>query len=691
MQGVALAREVLEELAAGEEPTDIPALVEKVATNISTADPSQPLSSQAKDLAVAHVEIKIGRRKFKLKPGRKRRGSGLPGSSSAKRPRGGKSGMGKSMSRSRLGMGSEVGEDGGGYFFGDEFDNVSDDDIPDDFQISDLDEEDNNKIDPYEGPGKARRRAWRRIKYWKRRAEEEQRQKAAEEATLDNERKANVARGSPPALEVSSRLPLKCLPDLLMIWEFSQAFGDVLQLPPFSLTALEAALDPGPRIRKVETGNTAKRKETGPKEAKEAAVTTTKGKEGVKIEEEAKNEENASPAVVTAVPSPDNPVATALSMAQARQDAYIATLGKYGLTPEALMSMIPLDRDSASAGLLLRDLVSSLASAAAGLLPGLVASAAGQPQPRTAKLSNPDAEHPTWPERLANTVWGASSSPPAAREAALKLAYGDYLDLTSEERLGLLVALTHAALSSEAMMAEISLRVDQFGVTTVRRDGAAGDELEDENGRLAAAAAAAVMVPRAPPPPPPPAPGVEAPPTPPTPPPPSPLELWKRWLTAQNLGIRRPLGVDFLGRRYWALGRQAGAFRIYCEDPQGDTWGWYEGEAIQSLISWFAAATIRCETSLALALRAAPLPYSNPTPSAPARRMAGHELVNLRSDGYKGLTLPLLKGEWNSRKEGVERGQPPPPMEQRIPLAIDVLLGSVPSWFKVRITEKRSY
>lgn len=33
-----------------------------------------------------------------------------------------------------------------------------------------------------------------------------------------------------------------------------QAFGDVLQLPPMSLPAFEAALDPGPKVKEVETG-----------------------------------------------------------------------------------------------------------------------------------------------------------------------------------------------------------------------------------------------------------------------------------------------------------------------------------------------------------------------------------------------------------------------------------------------------
>ena len=444
-----------------------------------------------------------------------------------------------------------------------------------------------------------------------------------------------------------------------------------------------------------------------------------------------------------------NHVAAALSSAQAAHDAHTAMLkSKYNLTPEFLSTMSPLDRDSAASGLLLRDLVCSLASTAAGLLPGAVVG--GFPAPETAQIDNPDAEHPTWPERLANTVWGTPGSSPEARQAALKLAYGDFLDLSAVERLSLLAALTHAALSSEEMMNEVTMRVDQFGAMTNRRDGGPGDEFDDEGNRLAVAAAAAAVVVEE---------EVRVPPQrssrPPPPPPveeddddeededeeeededgeddndgdgkkktarkvataaaaeeagplsPNFLELWHWWYSAQNLGARRPVGVDFRGRRYWALGRQSGAFRIYCEDPGDNSWGWYEGEDVAKLVTWLRGALIRCESPLIIALKAAPLPLSAPTttptatpsdtgvdaaagggggdvapvPNAP-HYLVGEELAPLLADGYRGFSLPLLRGEWNSRKEG--SGAQPPAMEQRIPLAVDVMLGSIPYWFKV--------
>lgn len=54
---------------------------------------------------------------------------------------------------------------------------------------------------------------------------------------------------------------------------------------------------------------------------------------------------------------------------------------------------------------------------------------------------------------------------------------------------------------------------------------------------------------------------------------------WAAWLQQRRLGLRRPLGLDLRGRRYWCFGRQAGAFRVYVEDNDGQSWGWYEGRS----------------------------------------------------------------------------------------------------------------
>jgi hypothetical protein len=63
------------------------------------------------------------------------------------------------------------------------------------------------------------------------------------------------------------------------------------------------------------------------------------------------------------------------------------------------------------------------------------------------------------------------------------------------------------------------------------------------------------------------------------PPPPADAGDWAAWMAAQRLGLRRALGADLRGRRYWCLGREAGAFRVYVEEEEGRLWGWYEGAA----------------------------------------------------------------------------------------------------------------
>lgn len=57
---------------------------------------------------------------------------------------------------------------------------------------------------------------------------------------------ADIARGAPPAPTRTFRLPADYVCELLMVWELCQAFGGVLNIPPFSLDQLEAALLPGP-------------------------------------------------------------------------------------------------------------------------------------------------------------------------------------------------------------------------------------------------------------------------------------------------------------------------------------------------------------------------------------------------------------------------------------------------------------
>ena len=169
LQGVALGQTALEEMRA-QEGSDIAAAVERVAGNLPPGDGRrrQALPREVREFAVSQVEARLGRRRKRggaAKP-RKRRvtgDDGTPLGASAKRAR-----LAKSASRARLGGGADGDDDAALYR--DDLDAVSDDDMPDDFMVSE-DEE----VPAYQGPSRARRRAWQRIKYWRRRAEAEER------------------------------------------------------------------------------------------------------------------------------------------------------------------------------------------------------------------------------------------------------------------------------------------------------------------------------------------------------------------------------------------------------------------------------------------------------------------------------------------------------------------------------------
>ena len=54
-------------------------------------------------------------------------------------------------------------------------------------------------------------------------------------------------------------------------------------------------------------------------------------------------------------------------------------------------------------------------------------------------------------------------------------------------------------------------------------------------------------------------------------------EEWVGWMEACRVGWRKALGYDMQRRRYWALGGDTGAWRLYVEEQEGCLWGWYEG------------------------------------------------------------------------------------------------------------------
>ncbi len=55
------------------------------------------------------------------------------------------------------------------------------------------------------------------------------------------------------------------------------------------------------------------------------------------------------------------------------------------------------------------------------------------------------------------------------------------------------------------------------------------------------------------------------------------------------------------------------------------------------------------------------------------------ELAAQRADGYRNLAVPLLRGEWDAEGTGLAAAP-----EQRVRACVEVLLGVLPLWFKVR-------
>jgi hypothetical protein len=66
----------------------------------------------------------------------------------------------------------------------------------------------------------------------------------------------------------------------------------------------------------------------------------------------------------------------------------------------------------------------------------------------------------------------------------------------------------------------------------------------------------------------------------------------------RRLGIRRPLGQDMRGRRYWVMGGAAGAWCVFVEGADGRQWGWYEGEPLVQLLHWVRKGDVEEEESL---------------------------------------------------------------------------------------------
>lgn len=662
MQQVTLAQRSILESANASAEEDPATIVGRLTAGVRPRP-----SREAIEFAVGQLEARLGRRSMIARRRatniKKRRGDD-----------GGGMGMKRARSASKLGRAATYSM----TFIEpeDPFANVSDDDMPDDFDISDEEDEDSKRA------SLARRRAWQKMKYWRRRIEEEQRAETYERNARAKEEAADASRGAPPEPYRTFRVPMTSVPDLLALWEFSQTFGDFLQIPPFTFASLEAAVCPGPRLCPADgfekdvmhrhiaasPSSLAEDPQTGNGVMKSGMDLDVKeehshkgGETELKMNSNKERQDVGSGSVeALAMTRIKLKLRDGGAAADAAAQHAKMLKDKYGVTPEAILRVPVIDKDFSQSGVLLRDVFCALWRAAVNAAPR------GE-QPADATLRSEDSEHALpWPERVSNFLLGSPIVPYEIKHIAVKLAYGDYLDLTVSERLQLLGTMCQLALESDQSVNEVTGRQDAMSSEFIARDvpdedfegtppasfparafhttkvqaGASEDPLEGGDPRKM-------------------------------------LDDWAAWTRSWRLGLRRPLGKDVRGRRYWALGGRAGAFRVYVEEMEGKLWGWYEGEVLNRLLSWLEGCKIRCEAPLLRALKCCPLPTD---PSKQNKLLAGPELAAQRADGYKSIgCVPLLRGEWHTRPDKIGLYLQP---DKRTLLVIDAILGVVPWWFR---------
>lgn len=368
-----------------------------------------------------------------------------------------------------------------------------------------------------------------------------------------------------------------------------------------------------------------------------------------------------------------NKISEAIKNSQKIQEEYEANLKrKYGVSSEVLKFGAPVDKYYAPSGILVRDIVLALLGVIDETLPSLKGDLK---RPTSASTFLPSRNQKSiWPEAAANNVWSWDGIWGEAKDAALHLAYGDFVDLSIDEKIEILCGLLYEAIESKFISAEISKRADKCLQQQATRDAS---ECSKPHGRDLAEKILHEM---------------EY----------VPLEEgdtssisgknmkdWARWIDLLGLGTKTCIGEDFGGRRYWALGKESGAFRIFCQEIRSengiekDCWGWYEGAKLGELLHWLKLADIRSERPLIAALSTAPSPID----FLSSKPWKNNDLENQRADGYRNISQPLLRGEWNHCN-----GKPLPlGVEQRVSQAIESILGSITFWFEDMKISKQIY
>jgi hypothetical protein len=347
-----------------------------------------------------------------------------------------------------------------------------------------------------------------------------------------------------------------------------------------------------------------------------------------------------------------NELSEAIKEAQKQQEVYESNIKeKYGVSIDTIRKARIVDRPYAPSGVLIRDIVLALLSIVDGTLQ-IPKSGSVMDRPATASTYVSRNLKVLWPSGAANTVWSWIDSSASAKDAALHLAYGDFVDLSPAEKIEILSTLVSNVIESKLLSVDIAKRAEKYSQRHTGRfswrcvkphgeDMAKGvqrdiDRVMQKDNAVNKS-----------------------------------LPKWMAWVNLLGLGTLAHVGDDANGRRYWALGKESGAFRIYCQviENDVDSWGWYEGSHLQELVKWLKACDVRSERPLVAALSTAPFSTSGDSSKL---------IESSRADGYRNITLPLLRGEFshcNNKPVSLT-------LDQRASRAIESMLGSISFWFE---------
>lgn len=124
------------------------------------------------------------------------------------------------------------------------------------------------------------------------------------------------------------------------------------------------------------------------------------------------------------------------------------------------------------------------------------------------------------------------------------------------------------------------------------------------------------------------------------------LSWWERVHEALASGLGGCLGEDWWGRRLHILGGKMGAHRVYVENPNTGSWGWYDSKSWGALLLWLRSAGIQGEEGLVKKLALLVGKHEAFVREAAARggEPSGVEREDGEGDGYAGVVAPLLWG-----------------------------------------------